>query len=469
MVICDVIELAPQFNPDIATNPRLLSGLLLFASLEHAEQIVLWVDVLHDRVWDFYHDGGVVMEIIVRRCCGLDVHKKTIQACVRVLSEDGQVSESIDCFGTTTGELLRLGDWLASLQVTHVAMESTGVYWKPVWHILAGTFQMLLVNARHIKHVPGRKTDVKDCQWIAQLLQHGLLQSSFVPDEPQQQWRDLTRLRTQLVAKASQTANRIQKVLEDANIKLASVASDTLGVSGRAMLEAIVQGQSDPAVLASYARGRLKSKTAGLKEALLGRVTAHHRFLLELLLDDLDGTEALIERLEKRLEEAMAPFAKELELLDGIPGVDKRVAQVLLAEVGPDMTRFPTAAHLCSWAAMCPGSHESAGKRKSGRTCKANRWLRGALVQAGWAASHTKDTYLSSLFSRLVVRRGKKRALVACGHSILNSVYYMLKEKVPYRDLGADHYSQRQGQRLTYNLVKRLEAQGFQVTLQRAA
>lgn len=405
------------------------------------------------------------MEILIRRSCGLDVHKNTVQACVRIIDDNGELHELIREFGTMTRELMELRDWLKQQQVTHAAMESTGVYWKPLWHILCDDFRLLLVNARHIKHVPGRKTDVKDSQWIAQLLQHGLLRGSFVPEEQQQQWRDLTRLRTQLTAKSSQTANRIQKVLEDANIKLASVASDVLGASGRDMLTAIIGGESDAQKLAELARGRLQAKIPQLQEALLGRVKDHHRFLLQLLLQDLQNTEALIEQLNQRLEESMRPFEQSLELLDGIPGVDLRVAQVILAEVGLEMSRFPSGAHLCSWAAICPGNHQSGGKRQSGRTCKANRWLRAALVQAGWAASHTKDTYLASLYRRLVGRRGKKRALVACAHSLLNSVYHMLKNNQPYRDLGGGHFDQMPQHRLTRNLVKRLEAQGFQVTL----
>jgi len=407
------------------------------------------------------------MDVIVQCCCGLDVHKRTVQACVRRVDGQGQGQEQIRSFGTTTGQLLALSDWLGQQQVSHVAMESTGVYWKPVWHLLQGQFTLLLVNAQHIKHVPGRKTDVKDSQWIAQLLQYGLLHGSFVPPSSQQQLRDLTRLRTQMIARHSQTANRIQKVLEDANVKLASVASDVLGVSGRAMLQAMIDGQSDPQVLAGYARGRLKAKAAALREALEGRVDGHHRFLLSLLLEELADSERLLERLERRIEEAMAPFASELTHLDEIPGVDARVAQVIVAEVGLDMSRFPSAAHLCSWAGMCPGSHESAGKRKSGRTCKGNRWLRAALVQAGWAASHTKQTYLSALFGRLVGRRGKKRALVACGHSILNSVYYMLRDGVGYKELGSGHFDELAGGRMTRNLVRRLEAQGYRVTLEK--
>jgi transposase len=409
------------------------------------------------------------MEVIIKRCCGLDVHKETVQACVRLVDEGGQVQELLRCFGTTTRQLLALGDWLRSLGVTHAAMESTGVYWKPVWHVLEGQVVLLLVNAQHIKHVPGRKTDVKDSQWIAQLLQHGLLRASFVPEQGQQQWRDLTRLRAQLVAKAGQAASRVQKVLEDANIKLSSVASDALGVSGREMIRGLIAGQQDPAALAGHARGALKSKRAALEEALEGKVTEHHRFLLGLLLEDLEQTEGLIAKLEQRIEEAMAPFAEQLTLLDSIPGVNRRVAEVILAEVGPDMARFPTAGHLCSWAGMCPGNHQSAGKRGKGTARKGSRWLRAALVQAGWAASHSHETYLAALFHRLVGRRGKKRALIACGHSILNSAYYMLRDKVPYRELGQDHFNRLPGQRLTRNLVRRLEAQGYRVTLEKVA
>jgi transposase len=409
------------------------------------------------------------MEILLRRCCGLDVHKKTVMAGVRIIDESGQLHEEVVEFGTTTRELLRLADFLAERGVTDVAMESTGVYWKPLWHILSESFQLMLVNAQHIKNVPGRKTDVKDCQWIAQLLQHGLLRSSFVPPASQQQWRDLTRMRTQMVARKAQTSNRIQKLLEDANIKLASVASDVLGVSGREMIRALIAGETDAKVLAGLARRRLKNKEAALREALCGRVSEHHRFLLGVLMEELEATERSIERLEKRLEEAMAPFAEQIRLLDSIPGVDLHTARVILAEVGPDMSRFASAGHLCSWAGMCPGNHESAGKRKSGRTNKGNRWLRSALVQAGWAASRTKQTYLASLYGRLVVRRGKKRALIACGNSILSSVYYMLLRQEEYVDLGADHYERSNGQRLARNLVHRLEAQGFRVTLTKIA
>ncbi len=409
------------------------------------------------------------MDTIYGCCAGLDVHKESIQCCVRRMDQQGKVQEQVRAFGTTTRQLLALYDYLSECGVTHVAMESTGVYWKPVWNVLEAGFELILVNARHIKHVPGRKSDVMDCQWIAQLLQHGLLKPSFVPRPEQRQWRDLTRHRVQLVAQTSQVANRIQKVLEDANIKLASVASDVLGKSGRAMLKALIDGQSDPKVLAAEARGRLRSKIEPLREAMEGRVTGHHRFMLQLLMDQLEQLETLLSRIEQRIEQAMAGFADSIELLDTIPGVDRRVAQTLLAEVGPRMSQFPCADALASWAGICPGSHESAGKRKKGTTNRANRWLRRALVQAAWAASHTKNTYLSAQFRRLAARRGRKRALVAVGHSILVSVYYMMSRGAKYSDLGANHYEQLNPQRLTRHLIKRLEALGHRVTLTPAA
>jgi transposase len=406
------------------------------------------------------------MDILYRCCAGLDVHKKTVVACVRRLGEAGRAHQEVRTFGAMTADLLALSDWLAERGVTQVAMESTGVYWKPVFNILEGRFPVMLVNAQHIKQVPGRKTDVRDCAWIAQLLQHGLLRPSFVPPAPIRELRDLTRQRAQLVAEKATSANRVQKVLEGCNIKLASVATDSLGVSGRAMLEAIIAGEEDAEKLADQARGRLRKKIPELRTALRGRVTAHHRFQLRLLLDHLTHLEALIGRLGARIEEVMAPFACAAERLTTIPGVDRRTAQTVIAEVGADMGQFPSAQQLASWAGMCPGNNESAGKRKSGRTTKGSRWLRQALTQAAWAASHTKGTYLAAHFRRLAARRGKKRALVALGHTLLVIVYHVLKEGTIYRELGGDYLEQLEPDRLTRQLVRRLEKLGHQVTLQ---
>lgn len=405
------------------------------------------------------------MDTLYRCCAGLDVHKETVAACVRRLDAAGRVQRRVRTFGTTTGELLQLLDWLTAQAVEAVALESTGVYWKPVWNILEGSLPLLLANARHIKNVPGRKTDVKDCDWIAQLLQHGLLRASFVPDRPQRELRELTRQRSQLVAEQSRVANRIHKTLEDANIKLASVATDILGVSGKAMIRALVDGQEDPQALAELARGRLRGKLPALRESLRGELTAHHRFLLSQLLEHLEYLDGQIARFDARIGELMAPFEAAVQRLMTIPGVGLRTAQNLLAEVGTDMSRFPSDQHLASWAAVCPGSRESAGKRQSGRTNHGNRWVRAALAQAAWAASHTKKSYLSAQYRRLAARRGKKRAIVAVSHTILVMVYHLLREGVAYHELGPDYLDRLQPQRLTTYLVKRLEALGHTVTL----
>jgi transposase len=407
------------------------------------------------------------VEIIHTSCAGLDVHKSTVVACVRRQRGPRRAEQRTRSFGTTTAALLELADWLAEEGVTHVAMESTGVYWKPVWNLLEGLFEMLLVNAQHIKQVPGRKTDVKDAEWIAQLLQHGLLRSSFVPDTPQRQLRELTRQRRQLIQTRASVVNRIQKVLEDANIKLASVATDVLGVSGRAMLEAIVAGQDDPEALADLARRRLRAKIPELRLALHGRVTDHHRFLLRLLLDELTHLEGLIGRVTERITEVLpAPFAEAVQRLATIPGIDERAAENILAEIGVDMTQFPQPSQLASWTGMCPGNNESAGKRRSGKTSKGNRWLRATLVQVAWAASHTKNTYLSAHYRRVASRRGKKRALVALGHTILIIIHTMLKNGTTYHDLGSDYFDRLDQTRLTRSLVRRLERLGHKVSLQ---
>jgi transposase len=374
------------------------------------------------------------MDIIHACCAGLDVHKKTVVACIRSIGPDGTVSCEVRTFGTTTAELLALSDWLAAHGVGPVAMESTGVYWKPIFNLLEGSFQVNLVNAHHIKQVPGRKTDVKDAEWIAQLLQYGLLSASFIPPPEVRNLRDLTRQRTQIVRDRATVANRIQKVLEDANIKLASVASDVLGVSGRAMIRAIIDGEDDPDELAGMAKRRLKGKIPQLKQALHGRVTDHHRFLLRALLEQIEFLEGLIARFDAQIEEAMARFAEAAARLRAIPGVGEKAAEVIMAEVGPDMTPFPTAGHLSSWAGLCPGNDLTAGKRRSGKTTKGSQWLRTTLVQVAWAASRTKDTIFSACYHRWAKRMGKKKALVAVAHKVLVVVYHLLKNRTDYRE-----------------------------------
>jgi len=404
------------------------------------------------------------MEAIYESVCGLDVHSGSVQACVRRLKE-GRIRQEVRAFGTMTRDLLALADWLAAGEVTHVAMESTGVYWKPIYNLLEGRFEILLVNAKHVKHVPGRKTDVKDCQWLAQLLQCGLLRGSFVPDRPQREMRDLTRHRSQLVHQAAAVANRIHKILEDANIKLGVVASDILGVSGRAMLRALIEGRQTPQQMADLARRQLRGKIPQLRLALEGHVTEHHRFVLAELMDQLEDLERRIERFTRRIEEISGPFASAIRAVTELPGFDERSAQNVVAEIGTDMTQFPTDAHIASWAGVCPGSNESAGKRKSGRTTKGNRWLRAALSQAAWAASRTKQSYFRAQYRRLVGRRGKKRAIVAVGHSLLVVIYHVLLTGRPYQDLGVDYFDKLDAARIVRSHVRRLESLGYKVTL----
>ena len=408
----------------------------------------------------------LIMDNIFPCCAGLDVHKKSVEASVRRMEPTGKLHQATHHWGTMTRDLLALADWMAAQGVTHVAMESTGVFWKPLYNILESRFTILLVNARHLKQVPGRKSDVRDCQWIAQLLQHGLLKGSFIPPRPQRELRDLTRHRTQLVQEKTRTINRLHKVLEDANIKLGSVATDILGASGRAMLERLIEGEQDAVQLADLARRQLRGKIPELEKALEGHVTEHHRFFLKLLWKQLAQQEALIAELDEKIEEHTRPFAEEIERLDAVPGVDRRVAEVTLAEVGADMKPFPTHHHVASWAGMCPGNEESAGKRRRQRITPGNRWLKQTLVQAAWAASHSKSSYLASQFRRLVGRRGKKRALVAVGHSLLVIFYHMLKNGTPYADLGGDFFDRLAPERLTRYYVKRLEGLGHKVTLQ---
>ena len=405
------------------------------------------------------------MEPLYRCCAGLDVHKDTVVARVRRLNDHGEASEEVRTIGTMTTQPLALADWPARAGVTHAAMESTGVYWKPVYHLLEGRFESLLVNAQHIKQVPGRKTEVKDCAWIAQLLRRGPLRAGLVPPPPQRELRDPTRQRAQLVAEQARVAQRIRKTLEDANIKLAGVATDVLGVSGRAMLQGLIAGTTDSTRLAELARGRPRGKIPTLRQALAGRVTDPHRFLLRLHLEHYEQLEGLVGQLGERIEARPAPFAATADQLRTIPGIEQRTAEVLLAEIGRDVTPFATAAHLASRAGVRPGTNQSAGERRSGKTRKGSRRPREALLQAAWAASRTEDTYLAAQFRRLSARRGAKRAAVAVSHTILVIVYHVIRDGRPYEDLGADDLERPAPERLTRQLVRRRERLGHKVTL----
>ena len=373
--------------------------------------------------------------------------------------------DEIRLFGTMTQELLKLSDWLKETGCTHLAMESTGVYWKPVFNILESDCEVILVNARHIKNVPGRKTDIKDCQWIAQLLQHGLLSGSFIPPKPIRELRDLTRQRRKLIYERSSVVQRIQKVLEDANIKLASVATDIMGKSGQDILSAIVSGEDDPNKLTNLARGRLKSKKESLVASLEGNVTEHHRFLLKQHLRQIKFLNTLIGEFDERIEKQVHPFFDYIPLLDTIPGVNQKTAEEIMAELGVDMNQFPSHKHLSSWAGICPGNNESAGKHKSGKTTKGSKWLKASLTEAAWAAGRTKGTYMRSQYRRLASRRGKKRALVAVGHTILIIAYHIMKERKPYFELGEDFFEKLNTDRLKHYHAKRLESLGYSVKL----
>lgn len=375
------------------------------------------------------------MRVILPCCAGLDVHKRTVVACVRDLRPDGQEVIEVRTFGTMTADLLALADWLESRGVRHVAMESTGVYWKPVFYILEGRFEVMVVNARYLKHVPGRKTDVKDAEWIAECLQHGMLKPSFIPPPPVRELRDLTRQRAQLVRDRATVVNRVQKVLEDANIKLASVATDVMGVSGRAMIRELIAGNAAADDLAALARARLRAKLPELRQALDGRVSDHHRFQLRMLMEQVEHLEGWVAELGVRIESVMRPFQEAAGRLALIPGVGPRAAEVIVAEVGTDMTKFPTAGHLAAWAGMCPGNHGSGEKKRiSGKTTKGSQWLRAVLVQAAWAASHTKETIFAAAYRRWAKRLGKKKALVAVAHKILVVVYRLLKDGTDYQE-----------------------------------
>ena len=409
------------------------------------------------------------MQVVYERCCGLDIHTRSLTACLVTPSADGRVHKEIRTFGTMTPDILALADWLAAAGCTHVAMESTGVYWKPIWNLLEGQFELLLVNAQHIKAVPGRKSDSKDCEWLADLLRHGLVRGSFVPDRELRELRELTRYRTSLVRERTAEVNRLHQTLEGANLKLAAVVTDLQGVSARAMLEQLVAGQTDPGALAALAKGRLRSKLRELEQALAGQFRAHQRFLVARQLAHIDFLDAQIAEVSAAIAARMRPFEELLMLLDSIPGVGRMLAEVILAEIGPEMARFPTARHLASWAGMCPGSHESGGKRRSGKTRKGSPWLRAALIEAAHAAGRTRETYLAAQYRRLAARRGKKRAAVAVGHSILVIAYHVLTAKQPHQDLGPLYLVERNREAEERRLVRQLERLGNTVTLQRTA
>jgi transposase len=405
------------------------------------------------------------MEILHPRCCGLDVHKETVVACVRLVI-DGKTVKEVRTFSTTTASLIALSEWLTETKCTHVAMEATGVYWKPVWHILSdGDLELVLANAAHIKNVPGRKTDVKDADWISDLLAHGLIRASFVPDTQTQEMRTLLRTRKQFSREKSSHILRIQKTLEDANIKLDSVITDIVGVSGKRMIKALIAGEKNPAKLARLADHRVKASQEALREALRGRVTKQHRFLLRLHLAQIDALDAAIAKIDREVEASIAPFRTAVEQVSSVPGVKDLGARVIVSEIGTDMSRFATDAHLVSWACLCPRNDESAGKRRSTRIRKGSPWLKTTLVQCAWAATRTKNSYLNALFHRIRARRGPKKAILAVAASILTAIYHMLKDGTFYQDLGPNHVDPRSKERQKNRLIKRLADLGYAVEL----
>jgi len=405
------------------------------------------------------------MELLHPHCAGLDVHKDSVVACARHMV-DGKIAAVVKTFKTTTQELMALADWLSAEGVTHIGMEATGVYWKPVWHILSdGEFELVLANAAHVKNVPGRKTDVNDAMWLADLMAHGLIRASFVPGEPTQQMRDLLRTRKQFVRERSTHTQRIQKTLEDANIKLDSVITDIVGLSGRRMIEALIAGQTDAEALAAMAHGRIRASKEELEASLRGRVTAHHRFMLRLHLNHLDAVDAAIASIDKEVGANVEPFRVAIEILTTIPGVSSLAAEVMVSEIGIDMSRFQTEGQLISWAGLCPRNDESAGKRRSNRMKKGAPWLKTTLVQCAWAATRKKESYLQAQFLRIRSRRGPKKAIGAVAASILTAAYNMLKNGALYQDLGANHFDNRDKGKQVLRLLNRLQSLGFAVQI----
>ena len=409
------------------------------------------------------------MNVKYERCCGIDVHKKSVVACVIVPGSDGQPLKETRTFETMTSDLEELANWLKERGVTQVVMESTGVYWKPVFNLLDGRLEVLVVNAEHGKALSGRKTDVQDAEWLADLLRHGLLRGSFIPSQKLRELRDLTRYRTKLGDERKSEVNRLQKVLEDANIKLASVATDVMGVSGRAILNELVSGNTDPQVMAELAKGRLREKRDLLEKALSGRVQAHHRFMLAQHLSHIDFLDEAMERLDAEIEEQMRPFEATLQRWDSLPGINRRIAEILLAEVGADLKPFASAQQLASWAGMCPGNKQSGGRRFNSKTRQGSKWLRRALIEAAHGASHTKAKYFQAQYRRLAARRGKQRAAVAVGHSLLVTGYHLITRQQTYQDLGANYFDERDREAVKRRAVQRLEKLGFQVQLRSVA
>jgi transposase len=406
------------------------------------------------------------MQVVFKRCAGVDIHKATAVVCVLKADVAGPDAKQVRTFGTTTQELLRLRDWLQAEGVTHVAIESTGVYWRPVYNILEGSVEVWLVNAQEVRHLPGRKTDVQDSEWLADLLMHGLVKRSFVPDRPQRELRDLTRYRTQIIAERSSEVNRLDKMLQSANLKLSSVLSDVIGVSGRAILDAMVAGETDPEKLADLAVKRVReTKRTDLVQALDGYIGDHQRFMLKVILKHIDDLDRLLKEIEQQIGTVMHPFEDALGRLDEIPGIARRAAQVIIAEIGTDMSRFPSAEHLASWAGMCPGNNQSGGRRRSGKTRKGSPWLRSVLVEAAWAAARTRSSYQRTRYFRIRGRRGPKKAAIAVGHALIVCVYHLLRYGTRYRDLGIAYFDTVNQDRIVDRLTKRLQRLGYHVQL----